>query len=283
MSTRKPALAEPDRRYLRRRANQRVRKARLAQRMLRWSSVVAVNMLIGGMLLYAGVRIFRQITTTQEFALQRVEVEGTLRASAAGIRQRLEPFRNHNLLDLNLSEVASRSAEDPWVLLASAKRVLPETLRITITERKPCMLAPIGGVVHVVDETGYVIGPADAATEGRFPLVVGFDGLNDDELRTSLRQSVEMIRRLQARAGDWVASISAVDISRHDRIVVRTVDPGPLLLLDPDRIERNLSRYLELRHQIERRVGTLEYVDLRWEDQISVMPVQESERQVKHG
>jgi hypothetical protein len=53
---------------------------------------------------------------------------------------------------------------------------------------------------------------------------------------------------------------------------VRTVDPGPAILLDPDRVERNLNRYLELRREIARRAGRLEYVDLRWRERISVMP-----------
>ncbi len=57
-----------------------------------------------------------------------------------------------------------------------------------------------------------------------------------------------------------------------DRIAVRTFDPGPLILLDPRDVDRNLNRYLELRREIARRAGPLEYVDLRWHDRITVMP-----------
>jgi hypothetical protein len=63
-----------------------------------------------------------------------------------------------------------------------------------------------------------------------------------------------------------------MDLSRADRIVIRTVDPGPEILLDPVRVERNLNRYLELRREIARRADRLEYVDLRWRDRIAVKP-----------
>ena len=47
---------------------------------------------------------------------------------------------------------------------------------------------------------------------------------------------------------------------------------GPEILLDPHRVERNLNRYLKLRREIARRADQLEYVDLRWQDRIAVMP-----------
>ena len=44
-------------------------------------------------------------------------------------------------------------------------------------------------------------------------------------------------------------------------------------LLDPERVDRNLNHYLELRREIARRTGpSLQYVDLRWQDRIAVMP-----------
>ena len=46
-----------------------------------------------------------------------------------------------------------------------------------------------------------------------------------------------------------------------------------MLLLDPQRIERNVRDYLLLSEEIEHRSGALDYVDLRWANRISVMPI----------
>jgi len=50
----KPILAEPDQRYWRRKANRRVRKARLTQRFGRWSLMALAFAVVGVALFQAG-------------------------------------------------------------------------------------------------------------------------------------------------------------------------------------------------------------------------------------
>jgi hypothetical protein len=85
-----------------------------------------------------------------------------------------------------------------------------------------------------------------------------------------------MLARLSRESPRFVQAISELDVAQPDRVLVRTVDPGPLLLLDPEQVERNVTRWLDLRGQIAQQVGTSEYVDLRWQGRITVMPLQES-------
>lgn len=276
MRTGRPIPRSSDQRYWRRRANRRVRKRRLARTAMRWSALVAAHLVIGGVLLFAGVRIFVQVTTTKEFALERIEVDGTRRASAEAIRERLGGFLGRNLLDLNLHEVARIAARDPWAESASAKRILPGTLRLTVAERRPSAIALIKGVAHVVDTEGYVVGASGTGTADDLPVLNGLDGLEEERLVAALRRGVRTIERLRAVTPGWVAGVSELDLSRRDRTAVRTIDPGPMILLDPTRVERNLPEYLELRREIGRRVGAMDYVDLRWRDRISVMPTQKN-------
>ena len=67
-------------------------------------------------------------------------------------------------------------------------------------------------------------------------------------------------------------SITTPSFEIEGRLFEKRLDPR---LLPPDvlEIERNLREYLELRRDIDRRTGPLRTVDLRWEDHISVMPV----------
>ena len=77
---------------------------------------------------------------------------------------------------------------------------------------------------------------------------------------------------MRGTTGGWADGVVEIDVSRPDRLGVRTQAGGPRLLLDPQRVERNLQDYLALQTQIDRRVGPAEYVDLRWSDRITVMP-----------
>jgi cell division protein FtsQ len=276
MHTRPPIRTEQQQRYWRRQANRRVRKARLTRSLLRWSWVLMANFVVAGLLVSAGWRIYREVITTPRLALERIEIEGTRRASDDAMRQRLQRYVGRNLLGLDLRQVLHDAARDPWLGEVFARRILPHTLRVTVRERTPCAIALIDGAAYVVDETGYVVGPSGSGFADDLPVLTGLGQLDADSLVGALRRGSRMVGRLRQTAGPWVDEISEIDLSRRDRVVVRTVQPGPQLFLDPDRVTRNVRSYLELRREIARRTGNIDYIDLRWRDRISVRPLSES-------
>jgi cell division protein FtsQ len=273
VTLRRPLVLEQEHHYWRRRANRRVRKQRLARGLLRWTLIVTVNLLIGGVLVHAILRGVRSVTASPEFSLERIELVGVERASGERIRQALRPYLERNLFEVRLLEVGAVARRDPWVLATSVKRVLPDTLRVTLRERTPTAVAVIGGVAHLVDATGYVIGPSGPGRDDDLPVLTGLERYRGQELADALRRGVALIERLNRAAGAFADEISELDLSRDDRVLLRTVSRGPSLLLDPERVERNVNPYLRLRREIERQAGPLDYVDLRWADRISVKPV----------
>ena len=271
-----PILAEPDQRYWRRRANRRVRKARLTRSLQRWSAVALALVIIGAALFQAGSSAVERIKMRGGFAVGHLEVVGADRGGPESIRERLAPYVGRNIVDVNLYEVAAVAANDPWVMSASAKRVLPGTLHVTVVERYPAAVAVIDDIAYVVDTTGFVVGRLEPGPFERLPVLTGLDRYEGQTLEAALKHGVRTIGRLHQAAGPWVGELAEMDFFRRDRIAVRTADPGPAILLDPRRVDRNLNRYLVLRREIARRAGRLEYVDLRWQDRITVMPASTS-------
>jgi len=268
----KPILAEPDQRYWRRRANRRVRKARFTRNLGRWTVSILALAVIGAALFQAASSIVSRLHETPELEVVHIEVDGAHRTGADAILERLAPFRGRNIVDLNLYEVAAAASGAPWVFEATAKRILPGTVRVTVREREPCSIAVIRGIPYVVDTTGYVVGPSGPDLFDDLPVLTGLEKMGRKDLERALLRGVHMIARLRAATGDWVGEISELGLSQPDRVALRTVEPGPAILLDPERIERNLTQYLDLQREIDRQVGSMNYVDLRWEDRISVMP-----------
>ncbi len=267
-----PIAREAGLRYLRHRANRRLRKARLRRALGRWSVLALAQLVLAAVLLLAGTRAFVLVTGAEEFDLVRIEIDGARRADEEAIRGRLAPFLGRSILDLRLADVVAVAVRDPWVRDASARRLFPGTLRVRITEREPRALALIGGVSHVVDRTGFVIQPSGPRAADDLPVLTGLDPLEGEALIAALRRGAAIVERLERAAPAWLGEVSELDLARRDRVVARTADAGPSVLLDPERAERNLRAYLELRREIERRVETLDYVDLRWQDHITVMP-----------
>jgi cell division septal protein FtsQ len=272
MTAREPISGEPRLRYWRSRANRRVRKARMARNLLQWAAILLVNGVVATALIFAGVRAFWTLTGSAEFDVEKIELVGVERASSESIHAALDSWAGRSLLEMDLATIEETVSRDPWVLRSSVKRVLPGTLRISVVEREPTALAVIKGYVHIVDGTGYVIGAAGGVAPADLPVLTGLDGYDRDGLIDALGRGTGMIERLRLAAPAFVEEISEIDMSKEERITVRTVTGGPRILLDPRRIERNVLQFLETRPQLERRLGDMEYVDLRWSDRISVMP-----------
>lgn len=278
MSRRNPINVEPHQRYWRRRANRRVRKARRTVSLLRWAVILTLNGIVAGALLFTAQKTLGYLTTTDEFAMERIELQGFQRASEPGAVARLESFRGRNILELDLSGVEKVVEQDPWVQHAAVRRVLPGTLRVRVYERVPMALAVIDDLVHLVDSTGFVLGPTGAGLDDALPVLTGLDSEDADALREGLRTGVALLSRLHRTNEEFTRAISEFDLSRSDRVALRMAGGGPTILLDPQRVELNLLRFLELREAIYLRVGTAEYVDLRWRDRISVMPASQTSK-----
>lgn len=265
-------LPEPDRRYWRRRVNRHVRKARRARTLFRWTGIVAANVAIGAVLVVSGASMARHFATSDELAVREIAVEGTSATTPEAVRAVLQPFLGRNLAELALDEVAAAATKDPWVKQASVKRILPGTLRVTVVERTPGALALLGGSVYVVDDGGVVMGPAGPELPYDLPLLVGLDAHRGKDREATLARGIDLLLRLHAAFPTWTRGISEVDLSRGDRVVVTRVEGGPQILLDPDRIDRNLGAYLALQPTIARKVGDVNRVDLRWSQRISLLP-----------
>jgi cell division protein FtsQ len=262
----------PDQRYWRSRGNRRVRKARRLVHLTRWSLILAANGLVATALVLASRDLLDYLTTTDEFAVTRIDVRGLERASSETIDAQLADYIGSNILELNLDRIETEVQADPWVRRAAVRRVLPGMLHVRVEERSPVAQAIIADRPHLVDSTGYVIGPATSADDARLPVLSGLEKLDEARLRAALMRGVTVLRRLRRASDSFAERIGDLDLSREDRVALRTTDGGPTILLDPERVEQNIAPFLELRDAIQARVGTASYVDLRWRDRISVMP-----------
>ncbi len=266
------SFLDQDRRYWRRRVNRHVRKARRARTILRFLGIVLANVAVAAVLVLSGASMARHFTTSDELAVREIVVEGTSHTTPQAVRDTLRPFIGHNLAELSLDDVAKAAMRDPWVREVTVKRILPATLRVTVSERVPGALALIGGLVYVVDEGGFVMGPAGAALPYDLPLLTGLSGFQGKDREAALARGVSWLMKLHEAFPTWARGISELDLSHPDRVVITRSDGGPQILLDPERIERNVGAYLALQSTIARKVGDVSRVDLRWSRRISLLP-----------
>jgi len=265
-------------RYLRRDGNRMVRARRRRRTALRLS-LLALLWAAGAVAAVAALGAGgRWMTSPGRFQLTHVEVRGNQEAREEEIRDLARPWMGHNLLVITLDNVERKVREHPWIGesgLVRISRRLPGTLLVTVGERKAGGLALLNGVAWLLDERGLPIdrfGPRYARYD--FPIIKGLDAIRRDPARLSreLADGAAVTRALSESQPAFAAQVSEIDVSEPNMLVLRLEGESYDLRLSRQEYLKNLENYFALKDQIKGEDGAIEYVDLRWQDRIAVMP-----------
>ncbi|SKA72389.1 cell division protein FtsQ [Paucidesulfovibrio gracilis DSM 16080] len=138
--------------------------------------------------LYFGYRLG---TTTEFFALDKIEVLGNKRLSYGEVLDAGRVRLGQNSLALNLSRVEALLSKNPWVKNVSVRRDIPRKLIIQVEERDPAYWIRRGGSLYYADENGELITSVSPADFRSLPVLEA-----DAEMRERLTELPDMIRAL---------------------------------------------------------------------------------------
>ncbi|MBL8771778.1 MAG: cell division protein FtsQ/DivIB [Phenylobacterium sp.] len=195
------------------------------------------------------------------FALRTVHVQGASAMATPDIVKAAGVYRDQPLLGMDLDALKGRVEQVGWVKEAQVVRLLPDTLVITVKERRQLAVWQHAGKSVVIDQEGQVIREADPARFANLPLVVGAGGdRHAGEILPTLAQRPKLMARLEA--------LVRVDDRRWD---LRLKD-GSLIQLPAVEEEAALMQLeqLDLRSRILE-LG-FERIDLRNPDMVAVRP-----------
>jgi cell division protein FtsQ len=272
----------PSERNFRRASAKGARRRRFRPR-LSWS---VVRRLLSVLLLVFGV--YQSIAfafTTPLLRVTRISVHGNVRLSSGEVQALVEDLRGSSILRVDLDAFRQRLVESPWVGDVALRRVLPSTVEVFVSERRPVGLCRMGQDLYLVDETGTVIdqfGPQ--YSEFDLPII---DGLVPPTPRGAKAKAsidsgrAELASRVIASLGQSQqigSRLSQVDVSdAHDAVVLLDGDSA-LLHLGDDKFLERVQSYLELSPALRERVTDIDYVDLRFDPRVYVRPAVEPGR-----
>jgi len=158
--------------------------------------------LVVGVLVFAG---YRAAASASFFQVRTVEVQGTSRVSAnevqALVRREVEKT---GVWKADLAGVTARLEHLPWVRTAVVSRVLPDGIRVRISERIPrAVVRTVSGRFRWVDEDAVLLG--EMSPSDHIPSFF-LRGLNEEDgaaTRSENRQRVQKFLELQR---DWDAA-----------------------------------------------------------------------------
>jgi cell division protein FtsQ len=239
-----------------------------------WSAVRIV--LIG---IVAAFAVFKGITTAlsmPQLQVQHIAVKGAEKLSEGEVEVLLEGLRGDQILSVDLDAYRARLLQSPWVAGASLRRVLPSTIEISVTERRPMGLARIEGRLFLVDASGVVIEEHGAQhSQYDLPIIDGLQvnskesGFLIDPARAWLAARLIDATSADARIGPRVSQIDVSDA--HNAVVLLDGDRA-LLHVGETRFVERLKSYLVLASTLRERLDDIDYVDLRFDERIYVRP-----------
>ena len=169
---------------------------------------------------------YRFVTTSERFAIDDIQITGTVRLKVDAVRAALPVRIGDNVFAADLDAVAERLRAQPWIASASARRILPSTLVIDVREYAPVAIVSLGEL-YLVDATGHPFKRValDAGEDDGLPIVTGI------ERATYLRDPTTTARTILAalevlrswRLGDRPA-IGEVHANSRGGFALRTYD-----------------------------------------------------------
>ncbi len=276
-------LAEDEPKYLRRQRPVEIRKRKFSRKtwpLYRRVLVGAMAVLVTGLLLYKAGVYFLYSPGVMLTSPDQIEVTNNRFVSADAIIEKFSSDMGRSVVRVPLEERRKMIESFPWVEQADVQRVLPNRVRVDITERTPVAFLRTANDLSLVDGNGVIL---DRPAEGDFHFPVAA-GLSENMPRATREQHMQLfvrfmkeIEQSQPGAGDHV---SEVDLSDASDIRATLTGLGaaagqsePVLVHFGDTDFGN--RFYLLTQNIDQwraSSGRIESVDLRFSGQVVVNP-----------
>jgi len=225
-SYRPELLADEEPRYLRRQKPLEIRRRKFGgrtwqfyRRVFVWTVICAagVTMVIvaGRFLLYSP-----QVLLLKS---DQIELLGNHIVSREAVLQPFAHDHNRSVLRISLDDRRTELEQMPWVESASVMRILPNRIRVELTERTPIAFLRNGTDLALIDAHGVILDRPDGE-DLHFPIVTGLpEGMPREEREKRMETYQEFLRDAGLVRSGSADRVSEVDLSNaKDLRVVMT-------------------------------------------------------------
>ncbi len=179
-----------------------------------------------------------------------------------------------NIFFIPLAQREAVLEAEPWVKHAVVMRLLPDTIRIAITERVPVAFAHVGHTIELVDGEGVLLPVSPSTLAARhysFPVITGLDPeATADQRAAQMRLFAQFTAALDAGGAKNSGQLSEVDLSDVDDVRAVVPAQGTDILLHFGN-NNYLARWNSYQQHIagwRQQYPNLSAVDLRYDRQV---------------
>ena len=245
------------------------------RRLFFWSLLI-------GVLLTAAIFATRFALHSSQMLLlkpDQIDVSGNHIVPREEIQKLFLRDRNKSLLQIPLDTRRSQIQEVAWVEEASVQRILPNHLRVEITERTPIAFFRNGAELTLIDAHGVLLDRPEGE-DFHFPIVTGLsENMPRDEREKRMKTYQEFMKAIELVRAGSADNISELDLANpSDLRVVITGLAGPT---DPQAVTVHFGQsdfsgkyrmLVDNFAQWQASSGRVQSIDLQYARQVVVNP-----------
>ena len=275
-------VADEEPRYLRRQKPVEIRRRKFSGKTGTYYRRVFLWTVVGVATAGVGALSVRYLLFSPQMLLlkpDQIEVSGNHIVAKEDVQKLFVHDRNHSVLRIPLDTRRSQIEELPWVEEASVQRILPNRVRIFITERTPIAFFRNGTELTLVDAHGVLL-DRPAGEDFRFPIVTGLsESLPREEREKRMQTYQEFMKDVDLVKPGSSDRISEIDLSnpRDLRVVLTGLSGGAddhavTVHFGPNDFTGKYRMLVENFAQWQANSGTVHSIDLQYSRQVVVNP-----------
>jgi len=275
-------VSDEEPKYLRRQKPVEIRRKKFSGKAWPFYRRVLVGVLVGGACVTAGGFAVSYLLYSPQMLLlkpDQIDVQGNHFVAKEDIQKLFVRDRNLSLLRIPLDKRRTQIEEMPWVEGASLQRVLPNQLRVFITERTPIAFFRNGTELTLIDAHGVLL-DRPQGEDFQFPVVTGLsDNMPREERERRLKAYQEFLKSVELVKPASSDKISELDLSnpRDLRAVLTGLGSGEsargvTVHFGQSEFTKKYQMLVENFPQWQASAGQVRSIDLQYSKQVVVNP-----------
>ena len=230
-SYRPELLADDEPRYLRRQKPVEIRRKKFSGRgwpFYRRMLILCVAGVAGAAAAFYGTNFLLYSPSMLLLKPDQIELTGNHIVSREAVLQQFVHDRNRSVVRVPLDARRSQLEQIPWVESATVQRILPNRIRVELTERTPVAFARNGNELALIDAHGVVL-DRPQGEDLQFPIVSGVsEDLPREQREKRMQIYGEFIKDVDLVRAGSSENVSEIDLSNpKDLRAVMTGLSGP--------------------------------------------------------
>jgi len=143
---------------------------------------------------------YRTVTASEFFAIKDVDVTGVSRASTEDVRRIVAGQAGKTgVWNSDIADLRQKIEQLPFVKFAAVSRVLPNGIKVVITERVPIGIVKISSGNFLIDADGQLLASPKNDDAG----LITINGWDDSKTERAIRDNTARIKLFQKMIADW--------------------------------------------------------------------------------